>query len=138
MKLLICPRRPEGLPVGTRLGRIIRRLDGVSVGYQLRFSAENNERLAGWGNLRVQTSEGLVWCRVAGEVFRPSEYEFGFHSFWLTRRGMILVVTGLLEERKPQERRAEETFIQPVFHFDRALKARAALCLKRRHGTSRK
>jgi hypothetical protein len=118
------------------LGRIIRRLDGVSVSYQLRFSAQRDRRLAGWGNLRVKMSDGLVWCRVAGEVFRPSDYEFAFHSFWLTRRGMIQVVAGLLEERKPQERCVEETFIQPVLISDRALKSQAAQCLKRRRNNA--
>jgi len=44
---------------------------------------------------------------------------------------MILVVAGLLEERPPQERTAEETFIQPIIPFDRDLKARAAKWLKR-------
>jgi len=131
LKPLICQSRSEGVAAGTRLGAIIRRMGGLSVGYQLWISAEANRRLAGWGNLRVEVLDGLVFCRVAGEVFRPSEYEFVFHSFWLTRRGMILVVAGLLEERAPQERTAGETFIQPIIPFDRDLKIQAAKWLKR-------
>ena len=131
MKPFISQRQPEGLPAGTRLGKIIIRLNRVNVGYQLRTSSEGGRRLTGWGTLHVETANGLVWCRVAGEVFRPSEYEFAFHTFWLTRRGMILVVAGLLEERRPQERNPEENFIQPVALFDRDLKAQAAEWLKR-------
>lgn len=131
MKLLICQRRSEGVAAGSRLGAIVRRLEGVSVAYQLWISAVGGRRLAGWGNLRVEASERLVFCRVAGEVFRPSEYEFVFHSFWLTRRGMIVVVAGLLEERPPQERTAEETFIQPILPFNRDLRTAVAQWLKR-------
>ena len=131
MKPLICQHRPEGSPAGGRLGRIIREMDRLRVGYQVWISEEDDQRLRGWGNLRVETAEGLVWCRVAGEVFRPNMFEFSCHSFWLTRRGMILAVAGLLEERTPQERLAAETFIQPAIRGDRKLMAQAAQWLGR-------
>ena len=133
-RLLISAGRPEGIGAQTRLGRIIGRMDCVTVAYRLWIEAGESHGLAGWGELRVESADGLLRCRVVGEVFRPSPVEYGFHSFWLTRRGMILGVANLLEERAPQARSPQETFIQPIQPFDRQLKAEAASWLKRAVG----
>ena len=133
-QVLISDRRPTAVGERTRLGLIVGGLDSVAVAYRLRMDAGGGRELAGWGRLRVESNAGWLWCRVVGEVFRPSPVEYGFHSFWLTRRGMILVVANLLEDRAPPARPPQEIFIQPVQPFDRILKAEAARWLRRRIG----
>jgi hypothetical protein len=88
--------------------------------------------LVGWGKLAVESVAGMQWCRIVGEVFRPSPFEFQFHSFWLTRRGMILVIAGLLDLRDAQDRSAGEVYIQPAGLIDRDLKEQAVLWLEKR------
>ena len=126
---LISDRRPQAVATGTQLGRLIRRLDRTTVAYRLVWGHE----LAGWGQLRVEVVDGKLWCKVAGEVFKPSAVEYAFHNYWLTRRGMILTVSNLLEERKPTDRSGHEIFIQ-VAQPDRELKHDAALWLGTRSG----
>ncbi|MCX6901611.1 MAG: hypothetical protein NT105_23270 [Verrucomicrobia bacterium] len=79
----------------------------------------------------MEQADEHLFCRVAGEAFRPSPVEYSFHSFWQTRRGMILLVLNLLEERAAQERSAQETFIQPTGELARQLKTEAADWFKR-------
>ena len=131
MKPLICARRPQGVNAGTRLAKIITLLDRIIVGYQMPIPPDGERAMAGWGRLRVEVSEGRVCCRVVGEVVRPNPFEYVFHSFWLTRRGMIYVIAGLLEQRSPESRLPEEVFIQPIGSFDRGLKGQAARWLRR-------
>jgi hypothetical protein len=130
MKPLISAHVPEGLAATTHLGKLIARMDGITVAYRLWIPPGGERQLAGWGTLNLKSSEGRITCRVSGEVFRPSPFEFVFHNFWLTRRGMILVVTGLLEDRTPQSRDSLETFIQPVGPAVRDLRAEAKRWLR--------
>lgn len=130
-KPLIVARRPRGVRAGTRLGRLIRGMDNVAVAYCVPAGTDGNRRLAGWGRLHVEVADGFLRCRVAGEVQRPSPFEFVLHSFWVTRRGMIVVAANLLEERAPQSRPESETFIQPVPPFDRRLKIEANKWLRK-------
>jgi hypothetical protein len=127
INLLISARRVEGMAEGARLGRIFTRLDRAEVEYRLQIPGDIKRHLSGRGNLRVEIRNGQVWCRVAGGVFRPSPFEFSFHSFWLTRRGMILVVIGLLEKRPP-----DAPFIRLTGYRARELKAQAARWLQSR------
>ena len=99
-------------------------MDRATVAYRLLWGHE----LTGWGQLKVEVSDGNLWCKVAGEVFKPTSIEYAFHDFWLTRRGMIVTVSNLLEARNPTERSAHEIFIQ-VVQPDRELKRDAALWL---------
>ena len=115
MKSFITQQRPQGLDSRTRLGRIIKRLDGVTVSYCLRTPARVPHQLVGRGTLRIEADAQMVWCRVTGEIFYPNPFELAFHSFWLTRRGMILLVVCLLDEETP-ESQVRESFIQPL-HF---------------------
>lgn len=130
-KLLISARRPAGIAVRTRLAQIVGKMDGVMVCYRFWIGTNPSHAVTGCGQLRVKSAEGLLWVRVAGEVSRVSGVEFVFHSFWLTRRGMILLVADLLEERTPPTRTVPETFIQPVSAVDRKLKTEAARWLDR-------
>ncbi len=130
-KPLISARRPAGIAVRTRLAQIVGKMDGVTVCYRFWIGANPRHEVTGYGQLRVKSGEGLLWVRVAGEVSRVSGVEFVFHSFWLTRRGMILLAASLLEERTPQTWTAQETFIQLVSAFDRKLKAEAVHWLDR-------
>ena len=95
-KPLISLRRPKGVTISTRLGRIIARLDQVSVVYQLPVEGESGSYISGTGNMRVEKREDQLQCRVAGDVFRPNAFQSAFHSFGLTRRGMILLVASLV------------------------------------------
>jgi hypothetical protein len=121
MKTLLTPDRPEGVAVGTRLGRIIFRLDRVGVVYHLPVPSDNERFLDGRGTLHVDIEDHQVRCHVVGEVFRPSPFEFAFHSFWLTRRGMIMIVACLLAEKS-----STSHFISTTGQPDRDLKAEAA------------
>jgi len=98
-KPLISPRRPKGVAMSTRLGRIITRLDQVSVSYQLPISGKFGTYISGTGKMRAEKREDQIQCRVEGDVFRPNPFEFAFHSFWLTRRGMILLVASLVVDQ---------------------------------------
>jgi hypothetical protein len=73
----------------------------------------------------VDIESHQVRCHVVGEVFRPSPFEFAFHSFWLTRRGMIMIVASLLAE-KP----SPSSFISTTGQPAPDLKAEAARCLR--------
>jgi hypothetical protein len=130
-KALISARRPAGIAVRTRLAQIVGKMDGVMVRYRFWIGTNHHHEVTGCGQLRAQSAEGLLWIRVAGEVSRVSGVEFVFHSFWLTRRGMILLVANLLEERTPQTWVAQETFVHSVSAFDRKLKTEAARWLDR-------
>ena len=129
-RVLISPQRPNELSSRTHLAKIIAKMDRVAVRYQLPIPADGHRLLAGWGRLHVESSERFLWCRVMGEMFRPSPFEFAFHSFWLTRRGMILAVAGVLADRPLETRAADEIFIQPTGIPDRDLRAQAARWLK--------
>jgi hypothetical protein len=122
-KPLLAARRPAGIPDRSRLARIMAKLDGVRVRYRFWIGAGSRHELAGVGRLQVRPAAGQLWCRVAGELHRPSPVEYAFHSFWLTRRGQILLVASLLDHRAPPARAAS---IQPVAVHDRALQAAAA------------
>ena len=115
------------MAAGTRLGRIISRMDRVGVAYRLPFPSDNERLLAGRGTLHVDVEDHQVQSQVVGEVFRPSPFEFAFHSFWLTRRGMIMMVASLLDE-KP----SASSFISTTGQLDPALKAEAARWLQAR------
>jgi hypothetical protein len=124
-KPFLTARRPPGIRAASRLGRIIVRLNGASAAYRFWIGAGSDHELSGSGRLHVETADGLVRCRLVGDVFRQSPVEFGFHCFWLTRRGMILLVAGWVQDRRPQTRAAGETYIQPVVCHDRAGKDEA-------------
>jgi hypothetical protein len=100
-------------------------MDRVIVAYCVYIGTDGDHKLTGWGTLHVESDDGLVCCRVSGEVQRPSPFVLILHSFWLTRRGMIVLATNLLEERAPQTRAASESFIQPVPPFDRTAQLEA-------------
>ena len=129
-KTLIAARKPEGIRQHSRLGKIVAKLDHCSVCY--RVHSIEGIQLAGWGQLRVEIADGLLWCRVAGEVQRPNAYEYVLPGFWLTHRGMLLMLLGLLESRGAEERLAAgETLLQPAGVADRQLKADAKRWLRR-------
>jgi hypothetical protein len=132
MMPLISERDPEGLAVTTHLGKLIARMEGVTVAYRLWIPPVGERQLVGWGTLKVNSSEGRITCRISGEVSRPSPFEYVFHHFWLTRRGMFVVVAGLFETRPPQERDPSEAFIQPVGPSVRSLRSEAEHWLARR------
>ena len=122
-RLLIAPRRPAGLKAATQFGRLIKRMDGLTVAYRIPIGS--GSALAGWGCLRVEATGEEIWCRLAGEVFRPNPYEFAFHSGWLTRRGLIMAVRNLNEKRPPTARPPTDAFIQPVGLIEREFRAEA-------------
>jgi hypothetical protein len=100
-------------------------MDRVGVVYSLPVPGDNERLLAGRGTLHVDVEDELVQSQVVGEVFRPSPFEFAFHSFWLTRRAMIMIVASLLQE-KP----STSSFISTTGQLDPALKAEAARWLR--------
>ena len=99
-KLLISPLRPQGVPGATKLGRIIAKLDQAAIAYRLPVAGENGTYISGTGTMRVEKRDDrTIFARVSGDVFRPSSFEYSFHAFWLTRRGMILLVIGLITDQ---------------------------------------
>jgi hypothetical protein len=124
-KPLISSRRPNGVSISTRLGRIIAHLDQASVVYQLPVAGEAGSTVSGTGNLRTEKRGDQLHCRVAGDVFRSDPFAIAFHSFWLTRRGMILLVAGLAANQ------SEAAFyIRTKGSIDLALKADARRWLR--------
>lgn len=102
-------------------------MDGAGVVYRLPVPSDNERLLAGHGTLHVEKKGHLVRSHVVGDVFRPSPFEFAFHWFWLTRRGMIMIVASLLAE-EPSTSFLISTTSQP----DRDLKAEAARWLRQK------
>ena len=121
---LITSRPPDGLRPRTSLARVIAGLDGARVRY--RVTVPGREKvLEGGGRFEVQMVNFTVCGRVLGDVCLPSAFEFGFHSFWLTQRGMVLLARGTatMAEREPASPAA--SFIQPVdWHGDAVIAAR--------------
>lgn len=132
MKHLIAERRPEGVAAKTRLGRIVGQLDTLSVKYDLNSPADAHHRLKGRGSIHVDAEDELVGCRISGEIFQPNPFEMAFHSFWLTRRGMILLVMGLLDEFREEKLMPNAAFIQTVHCRDREVIRQARQWLQRR------
>jgi hypothetical protein len=102
-------------------------MDRVGVVYSLPVPGDNERLLAGRGTLHVDIEHQQVQSQVVGEVFCPSPFEFAFHSFWLTRRGMIMIVASLLVKRP-----STSSFISTTGQLDPALKAEAARWLQAR------
>jgi hypothetical protein len=125
-KPLISSRRPKGVTISTWLGKIVARLDQVSIVYQLPVSGEAGSCISGTGNLRIEKREDQLQCRVAGDVFRSNPFEFAFHSFWLTRRGMILLVVTLVVNQPEAA-----FYIKTKGNIDLALKTDARRWLRR-------
>lgn len=116
--VLIASRPPKGLRPGTRLARVIAGLDGVRVRYQVAMP-EGGRNLAGSGRLQLERVNDTTGCRVLGEVFLPSGFEFCFHSFWLTRRGMIVLALGTATMADADAPPLTGNHIQPVeWHGD--------------------
>jgi len=121
---LITCRPPDGLRPRTNLARVIAGLDGARVRYRVAMPA-HEKMLEGDGRFEVQMVNFTVCGRVLGEVCLPSAFEFGFHSFWLTHRGMVLLACGtaMMAEREPAS--PAGSFIQPVdWHGDAVIAAR--------------
>lgn len=110
---LIDSRPPKGLRPGSRLARVIRGLDGARVAYRL-IIPDGEHILGGSGKLQVEPVDGLLGCRVLGEVFLPNRFEFCFHSFWLTRRGMIVLALGTATMEDAGASAPTGSLIQPV------------------------
>lgn len=73
-------------------------------------------------------------CRVHGDLFKPGPFEFVFHQFWLTRRGMLLA-----ENRPPDSRSKSETFLDCAKLPDLAVRREAVAFRDRpRPGKNRK
>lgn len=121
---LITCRPPDGLRPRTNLARVIAGLDGARVRY--RVSVPGHEKLLeGDGRFEVQMVNFTVCGRVLGDVFLPSAFEFGFHSFWLTRRGMTLLALGTAAMAEREAASPAASFIQPVdWHGDAVIAAR--------------
>lgn len=116
MKFCISQRRPLGVPIYKRLGRIIQHLNGIPVLYDLSLPTDSHQRLRGRGLVNVDNKDDLVGCRITGEIFCPSPFEMSFHTFWLNRRGMILLTMGLLDEFTSEKLMPNASYIQPI-HF---------------------
>jgi len=110
-KPLIAARRPAAVKAGTRLGRIIARLPTARVEFRYWHGREKQHELAGSGRLQVESREGGLHCRVLGDLFKRNPFEFVFHQFWLTRRGMIMVVLDLAEDLPPASRGQSGSFL---------------------------
>jgi hypothetical protein len=115
---LIASRPPKGLRLGTRLAKVIARLDGTRVRYHLPM-AVGGRVLAGGGRLQVERVNDTIGCRMLGDLFLPSSFEFCFHSFWLTRRGMIVLALGTAAMADAGASPPAGSLIQPVdWHGD--------------------
>jgi hypothetical protein len=126
-KPLIAARRPATIRAWTRLGRIIAKLHGMRAAYRYWYGHGARRELSGSGRLQVEITERELRCRVLGDLFKPGPCEFVFHQFWLTRRGMILAVFDLAENRPPESHAASETFLQISDIRDAAIRREAAL-----------
>jgi hypothetical protein len=127
-RLLITSRRDNGVAANTRFAKIIRQLDKHAVVYRLPFVFEGPRELAGRGVLHVESKGDQIRCRMAGEVLRPSPFEYVFHSFWLTRHGMFVLVNSILND--PGDGRQ---FMRAVGEVPHELKLEAAQWLRRFH-----
>jgi hypothetical protein len=96
---------------GTRLARLMEKLHGQRVSYRVWHGAGPRRELLGRGKFAVEIAGGWLRCRIFGEMFKPGPFEFAFHVFWLTRRGMIRAAFDLVENRPPERRNAAESFI---------------------------
>lgn len=65
-------------------------------------------------------------CRIIGEMFQPGPFEFVFHVFWLTRRGMIRTAFDLADNRPPERQNVADSFIHFEILRDESARAEAA------------
>lgn len=88
-------------------------LDGVRIRYQT-WLPEAQRQLAGQGRLQVQMVGSTLCCKVMGDVFLRSGVEFCFHSFWLTRRSMVMLVRGTADPPDMGQPLPTGNFFHPV------------------------
>lgn len=113
-KPLICARASVPIPAGARLAQLLAKLHGRRVAYRVSYGSEPLRELRGRGSFAVEIKDGSLRCRIFGEMFMPGPFEFAFHVFWLTRRGMIRAAFDLADARPPELRNPGESFI----HFE--------------------
>jgi len=114
---LIVGDRPPAIGVSAKMrgtAWIVRKLDGLGVAYRYRLGGKLNGEVEGRGTFIVETREGKLRCRIQGDLFKATDFAYAFHSFWLTRRGIISAVRDLAEDRPPEKRGPTETFL----HFE--------------------
>lgn len=125
-KPLINELRSAAVRSGSRPGQILAKLHAGRVAYRYWHGGDDRRELTGCGLFMVDISGAELRCRVLGDLFKPSPFEFGFHQFWLTRRGMLMAVFDLAENRPPGSRSASETFIHFTSVHDVAIRRMAA------------
>lgn len=103
----------------------------MRVAYRYFHGKEPPRELASSGSLVIEFSEDKLRGRIHGDLFKPSPFEFCFHNFWLTRRGLIHAVFDLAENRPPAHRSASETFIHFELGADLTLRREAEVFSRR-------
>jgi len=128
-KPLIAPKRPTPIRAATSLGQILVKLHGARVTYRYCLTESFAPYLVGSGHFAVEMSDGNLHCLVHGELFKPGPFEFEFHRFWLTRRGIILAVFDLAANCPPECRSNSEDFLHFTYLKDPAIRREAvAFC----------
>ena len=90
----------RGLGLRTPLARVLSTMDGLRISYHVPLPS-GERRIEGTGTLKVQTIQYSLECRVQGDGFLRSAVEYCFHSFWLTRRGRVLLALGMADTEGP-------------------------------------
>jgi len=129
-KPLICSGAASPIRASSRLARLMEKLHGQRAVYHLWHGAEPGRELMGCGSFSVEIADGLLRCRVFGELFKPGPFEFAFHVFWLTRRGMIRTALDLADDRPPERRNGAESFIHFETLRDASLRKEASAFLQ--------
>lgn len=132
-KPLIGTRAVMPILAGSKLGRLIAKLHGQQAAYHLWHGTEPRRELVGRGTFSVEIAEGGLRCRIFGEMFKPGPFEFTFHVFWLTRRGMLRTAFDLADNRPPEHRKAGEPFIHFKTLRDDSVRKDAEKFIERPH-----
>lgn len=109
-KPLMCQIATSAIRAGTRLARLIARLNGQQIVYRVFYRMESRVELAGRGRFTAEVNGGWLQCRILGEMFKPGRFELPFHAFWLTRRDMVLLAFDHVDNRPAERRNAAESF----------------------------
>ena len=125
-KPLITAVHPGVIRPGSRPGRILAGLHAARVVYHFRQDGERGRAIAGSGQFFVEITGGELRCRVLGDLFKPGPFEFVFHRFWLTRRGMILAALDLAGNRPPSSPANSGEFLHFTDINDPAIRREAA------------
>ncbi len=134
-RALIAGCRPRPFALKTRTARLVARflgaLNGACVSYRYFHGGELRRELSGRGVFIVERHEDGLRCRIQGELHRPTPFEFCFHHFHLTGRGVLAAVFALADDRPREQRGASEPFLHFETGADFRLRREAAAFLAR-------